>query len=198
MRCWRCGERNPSGVATCLECQAVLAPTSHLSSVRQRRATGPVPQRTSQPVRALLISLFLALPIGLAGYGAVRAADILQHSMSVTGPIDVVTAACSAYKSQNYALLTQKIDPAPVPPALTDAFNPNVVQTQLKALDKIQGTVDSCQPGQSATAGDELQYSISVQRTHHPLPITVVLVLRRAQDGAWKISRETNFAGSAS
>jgi hypothetical protein len=150
-------------------------------------------------VRALIISLALALPIGLAGYGAVRAADLLQHSMtSVTQPTDVVTVVCTAYKSQNYTLLTQKIDPAPVPPALTDTFNPNIVTTQLKALDKIQGTVSACQPGQATTAGDVVQYSLTMQRTHHPLPITVVLILHRAQDGTWKISRETNFAGSSS
>jgi hypothetical protein len=144
----------------------------------------------------LTISLTLAALVVLTGIGAVRAAELLQHavrpSASATG---VAATACTAYSTQNYALLTGQIDPTPVPPSNNDPFNPAVVQTQLRALDKIQGTVQRCDLGHLTPNSTGGQYPISLHRSHTSGPITVVLIVRVQTDGTWKISRETNFAG---
>jgi hypothetical protein len=147
--------------------------------------------------RALSITLALAVVLALAGLGAVHGAELLAFAMRVSGPDDVATIACTAYTTQRYPLLTQRIDPAPVPPAVTGAFNPASVETQLRALDKTQGIVQRCDLGRFSGGDPAAQYPITLWRAHAPLAATIVLLLRHEPNGAWMISRATNFAGSS-
>jgi hypothetical protein len=153
--------------------------------------------RGASQARAMSISLALAVVLALAGYGAARAAELLEFAMRTSGPIDVATVACAAYQSQRYQLLTQEIDPAPSPPRVTGAFNPAAIETQLRALDKLQGIVQHCDVGRFSGGDPIAQYTLTLQRARAPLPATIVLVLRHETDGAWKISRATNFSGSS-
>jgi hypothetical protein len=209
-RCWRCDWLNAAGAATCARCHAALSPRSPLSEARRQadqgfaseargQASSTSPRVSSRRRRTLTITLTLAAFVGLAGFGAVRAAELLQHALRpLPGPADIANTACTAYSTQNYVLLTQQIDPAPVPPSNSDPFNPAVVQTQLRALDKIQGAVQRCDLGHFTASSAGGQYPIILERTQHTGPITVALVLHQRQDGSWKISRETNFAGALS
>jgi hypothetical protein len=203
VRCWRCDWLNAEGATTCARCHAALAPRSPLSEARRQEQQGDALHQVTGDVsterrrRVLNITLVLAVLIGLAGYGAVRAAELLQHALRPSAdPAVVATTACTAYRSQNYPSLTQQIDPMPVPPSNNDPFNPNVVQTQLRALDKIQGVVQRCDLGHFSASGTSGQYTIILHRARMSEQITVTLVLRLQQDSSWKISRETNFAGT--
>lgn len=154
----------------------------------------PEPPRRSP---ALAITLALAVALALVGVEAVRAGELLQHAMHVVvAPSDIARATCTAFTSQNYALLTQQIDPTPVPPANSDAFNPAAVQTQLRSIDKIEGPAQHCEVGQFTANGTTGQYSVTLQRANHPGTIALVLILRQQRDGSWRISRETNLAGT--
>jgi hypothetical protein len=63
-------------------------------------------------------------------------------------------------------------------------------------VDKIQGTTQRCDIGQFSANGSAGQYSFTLRRAHVQNAITLVLFLREQSDGSWKISRETNFAGT--
>lgn len=161
-------------------------------------SSGAPPDAARRRRSAMAITLALAVLLALAGFGAVRAAELLQHAMHVIeAPADLARTTCTAYTTQNYPLLTAQIDPRPVPPADSDAFNPAVVQTQLRALDKIQGPTQRCDVGKVATNGTSGQYSLTLQRARHTGAITLTLILRQQSDGSWRISRETNFAGTS-
>ncbi len=206
VRCWRCDWLNVEGATTCARCHAALAPRSPLSEARRQDQQGDARRQTPSDSlrvaserrrRVLNITLVLAVLVGLTGFGAVRAAELLQHALRpLADPADIATTACTAYSTQNYLLLTQQIDPMPVPPSNNDPFYPAVVQTQLRALDKIQGIVQRCDLGHFTASGTAGQYSIVLHRARMSEQITVALVLHLQQDGSWKISRETNFAGT--
>jgi len=208
VRCWRCDWLNVEGATTCARCHAALAPRSPLGEARRqdlhsdaRRQTPSDPLRASSQRRrrVLNVTLVLAVLVGLTGFGAVRAAELLQHALRpLADPATIATTACTAYSTQKYSLLTQQIDPTPVPPSNNDSFNPAVVQTQLLALDKIQGIVQRCTLGHFTASGTGGQYPIVLHRARMSEQITVTLVLRLQQDSSWKISRETNFAGAPS
>ena len=159
------------------------------------RSSRPSPSNRGR--LALVMTLALAVLLAGAGFGAVRAAELLQHAMHVLlTPTDLARATCTAYTTQTYALLTAQIDPTPIPPANSDAFNPAAVATQLRAVDKIQGTTQRCDIGQFSATGSTGQYSFTLHRTHVQSAIALVLILREQSDGSWKISRETNFTGA--
>lgn len=214
MRCWRCDWPNPDGAATCARCGVALAPRSPLSEARRGRSLGAsdseiragssrsvsaqTPRVASRRrLRTLTISLTLAVLVALTGFGAVRAAELLQQATRPpANPSAVANTACTAYLTQNYPLLTAEVDPTPVPPANSDSFNPAVIQTQLRSADKIQGVVERCTPSHFVTTATGGQFPLSMQRTRVSTPITVTLILRAQADGSWKISRETSFTGS--
>jgi hypothetical protein len=213
LRCWRCGLTNAETAITCARCGAALAPRSPLSAARRgglretddtswtgssRAAAAQSSSATSRRrLRILSISLVLAVLVGFTGYGAVRAAELLQRATRPpANPADLAATACTAYVTQNYALLTAQVDPTPVPPANSDPFNPAVIQTQLRSLDKIQGIVQRCDPGHFSAIGSGGQFPLTLQRTRVGTPVTVTLILRSQPDGTWKISRETSFAGT--
>jgi hypothetical protein len=203
VRCWRCDWLNAEGATSCARCHAALAPRSLLSEARRQEQQGDARRETASDAsterrrRVLNITLVLAVLVGLAGFGAVRAAELLQHALRPSAdPAVLATTACTAYRTQNYQLLTQQIDSIPVPPSNNDPFNPEVVKTQLRALDKIQGVVQRCDLGRFGASGTGGQYSIVLHRARMSEQITITLVLRLQQDSSWKISRETNFAGT--
>lgn len=186
---------------------AALRPApSALSSAPDAMASAPLAavhsSPTSQPHTSgrstLLATIALAALLALAGFGAVRAAELLQHAMHIlVTPTDLARTTCTAYTTQNYALLTQLIDPTPIPPANSDTFNAATVATQLRAIDKIQGATQRCDIGAFDASGTRGQYHFTLQRSHASGPVTLVLILREQSDGSWRISRETNFAGTA-
>ena len=66
----------------------------------------------------------------------------------------------------------------------------------LIALDRIQGQVTRCDAGQiasSGSTGDQAQTLLTIQRQRLSASGTVLLVMRRGADGAWKVSRETGL-----
>lgn len=205
VRCWRCDWLNVEGATTCARCHAALAPRSPLSEARRQELPGEGRRETASDTsrvsserrrRVLNVTLVLAALVSLTGFGAVRAAELLQHALRPQAdPAAIATIACTAYRTQNYTLLTQQIDPMPVPPSNNDPFNAKVVQTQLRALDKIQGIVQRCDLGRFTASGTGGQYPIALHRARMSEQITITLVLRLQQDGSWKISRETSLAG---
>lgn len=145
----------------------------------------------------LIVTVALAALLALTGFGAVRAAELLQHAMHIlVTPTDLARTTCTAYTTQNYALLTQQIDPTPIPPANSDTFNPAAVSTQLRAIDKIQGATQRCDIGAFDANGTTGQYHFTLRRSQASGAIALVLILREQSDGSWKISRETNFGGT--
>ena len=87
------------------------------------------------------------------------------------------------------------MDPAsPAPDGET--YSAVGIRTQLVSLDRIQGPVTRCDPGQvspSDAGADRAQALLVIQRQRQNAPTTVLLVMRRGGDGAWKVSRESNL-----
>ncbi len=83
----------------------------------------------------LLLAIALLLLGGVAAFGAVRLRQVISLQMRA----DTAAAICSTLQRQQYETLANMIDPAPVPPLATGAFNPHTFETQLHALDQHQG-----------------------------------------------------------
>lgn len=162
--------------------------------------------RKGGALRATLLLAVLLMLVGVAGGGALK---LLQHAMRVPTADDTAQLVCTAYTQQNYDLLIQQIDPAPVPPTNTGAFDANALRGQLKALDASQGVVAS----QGSTAGctykqldftnvsvgaTTLQYSFVLHRTHTSRSFDLIMTLVHESDGTWKVSRASNFTGATS
>lgn len=161
-------------------------------------AAAPAAERRGGALRAtLLLAVLLAL-VGVAGGGALK---LLQHAMRVPTADDTAQLVCTAYSQQNYDLLLQQIDPAPVPPANTTTFDANALRAQLKSLDASQGDVSACTYKQldfsNITVGNNaLQYAFTLHRTHASKEFDLIMTLMRESNGTWKISRASNFTGS--
>ncbi len=129
--------------------------------------------------------------------------SLLQHALRVPTSDDVAQLVCTAYQSQNYDVLLSVIDPTPVPPAQTTAFDSaarSALTTTLKNLDASAGDVTSCayqEPRSSNVpqTGATLQYVLTMRRAHVTTDIVMLITLRRQPDGGWKVSRDSDFTG---
>jgi hypothetical protein len=153
-------------------------------------AKAGAPRSGSSATRISLLLFATLLVVGLALLGA---QNILQRGLNAPSPASLADHVCADLKAQNYSDLASQFDPAsPAPDA--QPFSAAIVRTQLISLDRIQGQVTRCDPGQvSSSAPDRAQALLVTQRQGQSAPETILLVMRRGADGVWKISQETNL-----
>lgn len=196
-----------AGVFTGIQWEGVVAGEAGAppkNAGNPRTSATSAAERGGSALRAtLLLAVLLAL-VGVAGGGAL---NLLQHAMRVPTADDTAQLVCTAYSQQNYDLLLQQIDPAPVPPSNTGAFDANALRSQLKSLDASQGDVASSgtTPGCTykqldfsniSVGNNALQYAFTLHRAHASKDFNLIMTLVRESDGTWKISRASNFTGS--
>jgi hypothetical protein len=143
---------------------------------------------------ATRISLLLFVTFLLVGLALLGAQSILQRALNAPSPASLADHVCADLKTQNYSDLAGQFDPAsPAPDA--QPFSAATIRTQLISLDRIQGQVARCEPGQVSSGADanKAQALLVTQRKGQNAPTTILLVMRRGADGAWKVSRETNL-----
>jgi hypothetical protein len=142
---------------------------------------------------ATRISLLLFATFLLVGLALLGAQNILQRAVNAPNPAGLADRICSDLRTQNYLDLADQVDPASPAPD-TQPYSGAALRTQLISLDRIQGQVTRCDPGQvSSSAPDRAQTVLVTQRQRQNAPTTVLLVMRRSADGSWKVSRETNL-----
>jgi hypothetical protein len=165
-----------------------------------RSTASPIPTAKSaatqtQSGRATRISVLLFATFLLVGVALLGAQSILQRALNAPNPSALTQRVCADFQAQNYSDLADQIDPAsPAPDA--GPFSTAALRTQLVSLDRIQGQVTRCDPGQvspSDPAASRAQALLVIQRQRQNAPTTVLLVMRRGTDGAWRVSRETNL-----
>lgn len=164
-----------------------------------RLTASPAPAVRAAPPRsggnATRISLLLFAIFLLVGLALLGAQSILERAVNAPTPSGLAERICADYKSQNYPDLAAQIDPDSAAPD-AEPFSAASLRTQLISLDRIQGQVTRCDPGQispSDAATTQAQALLVMQRQRQSNPTTVLLVMRRGADGAWKVSRETNL-----
>ena len=162
-----------------------------------RSTASPLPAAKASPAKsggsATRISLLLFATLLVVGLALLGAQNILQRALNAPSPAALADHVCADLKAQNYSDLTGQFDPAS--PAPDDQpFSAAALRTQLISLDRIQGQVTRCEPGQvSSSAPDRAQALLVTQRRNQNAPTTILLVMRRGADGEWTISRETNL-----
>lgn len=160
--------------------------------------------RASQPPTTLVtVALALALTlVGLAGYGAallLRETLALRPTSVAVSPASLSTFVCDTLQHQEYQRLVTSIDPAPVPPTVTDAFDPTATVAALRASDASEGKVVSCvassyAPGSVVTSPGITHVALTLRRSGSLSPRTESLTL--AQMGGqrgWMIERDSGF-----
>lgn len=144
----------------------------------------------------LRVTIVLALLLVLVGVAAAGALKLLEHAMRAPTANDTAQLVCTAFQRQDYNLLTQQIDPTPVPPAASDNFDATTLHQQLMSLDTSQGAVTSCKYSQLNTNVNPLQYDYTLRRERTASPITLIILIVHERDGTWKISRGSNLIGT--
>jgi len=158
------------------------------------------PRRRSHSGRVTLALIVLLVLVGYAGGGAVK---FLIYAMRPPTADDVAQLVCTTLKTQNYDLLIQKINPAPVPPEATGPFNPAAIRTQLQSFDAQGGKVTSCSYMRLRYASvsgstNNLQYAYTLRRARTSGPLSMVVIIQSDGNGGWDISRATSFAAVSS
>lgn len=144
-------------------------------------------------LRVTIVLALLLILVGVAAAGAVR---LLEHAMRAPTADDTAQLVCTAFQHQDYSLLLQQIDPAPVPPAASDKFDATILRQQLMSLDASQGVVTSCRYNQLNTNVNPLQYDYTLRRARTTAPITLLVLIQHESDGTWKVSRGSNLIGT--
>ncbi len=160
-------------------------------------------QRGQQSTTLITVVLaLLLLAVGAAGY---EAASLLHYAISASSAVNASatsTAAfvCDALKRQDYQQLVTYIDPAPVPPSVTGAFDARLTIAQLQSVDTNQGKVVSCATapygsGSIVSTDGATRYQLVTRRANAATPASGALVLRRSSSGAhgWLIERDSSF-----
>jgi hypothetical protein len=143
--------------------------------------------------RATFILAILLLLLGAAaGYGAMR----LSRIISLQERADATAAICASLKSQKYDALAALIDPAPVPPQVTGAFDRAAFLAQLQALDQHQGTVDGCSWRETQSDENGATYVYTLHRQKNPKAIGMLVILVHEPDDGWRISRRSQFTST--
>lgn len=161
-------------------------------------AKSAVKQRSGSAMRSTLLLAVLLTAVGVGGGGALK---LLEHAMRVPTADDTAQLVCTAYTHQNYDQLIQVIDPAPVAPTNTGAFDANTLRGQLNSLDVSQGDVSGCTYKQLdftniAAGSPTLQYSFVLHRTGTSRSFDLIMTLVHESDDTWKVSRASNFTGA--
>lgn len=154
--------------------------------------------------------LFIVLML-LGGAGAGSYLLLQQVTRNPTAA-DVAQRVCTAYTTQNYQLLIDQIDPAPITgqnslPTGVSSSGPFTSQVKselvdiLKALDASAGPVTSCQQHQLAFKGTSahptsIQFVFTMHRADTP-KVTYSAVMNFVRsNGTWKITRDSNFTST--
>ena len=191
MRCSNCGLLNQAGAETCARCGASL------------EAGGKVAQ-ARRPFFAMTLALVaICVLLGVAAY---QSEQLLQHALHPQTSADVAALVCTSLKTQNYAQLTDKLDPAPTatpttPASKTATKAPTTTPTldeELRGLDTSQGKVTTCSYQLLSENQTSAQYTLTLKRAKMPVPMGLLLVLSYHTTGAWMISPNTNFTGQPS
>jgi hypothetical protein len=179
----------------------------------ERLPAKPVPQPGASPSQresqsTTLITVVLALlllTVGAAGY---EAANLLHYAVSAPPSVNgsaASTAAfvCDALKRQDYQRLVTYIDPAPIPPSVTGAFDPRLTIAQLRTRDTNEGKVVACASapygsGSIVSTDGATSYQLTLRRANAAAPATGALVLRQRSQQAsgapgWLIERTSSF-----
>lgn len=191
MRCDACGQRNARGARICARCSQPFG--------QPRAADETVVARGRTSV--LASTLVLALALVLVGAGGVKAAGLLQHAMRPQTASDIAAMACTALQSRNYSMLVGAVNPAPVPPNATSAFNATALMGQLRALDRGSGAVVRCTYQQisyvhASAHGALANFALTVTRAHGSNANGILLVVAQQPSGTWQITRASDLIGA--
>jgi hypothetical protein len=149
-----------------------------------------------------VVLALLLLAVGAAGY---QAASLLHYAITTPPSVNASAAStaafvCEALKTQEYQRLVSYIDPAPLPPAVTGAFDARLTIAQLQARDSNEGKVVACATapygsGSIVSTDGATRYQLIVRRANAATPASGTLVLRQASSGAhgWLIERDSSF-----
>lgn len=141
-------------------------------------------------LRMTIVLALLLLLVGVAGAGALK---LLVHAMRPPTAADTAQVTCTAFQRQDYALLIQQVDPAPVPPANLP-FNGTTLRTQLASLDTTYGTVTSCRYIKIGAGDNPAQFSFTLQRARATSTTSLVMYIVQKPDGSWKIRSDSELA----
>ena len=188
----RRSERPPAGPA---------AQPSAQSSAQRGRQRGA--ERGSQPTTLITVLLaLLLLSVGVAGY---EAASLLSFAISGSAsanatPSSLAALVCHSFTRQDYQQLVTYIDPAPVPPAVTTAFDARQTIAQLQTLDANEGKVTACayapySAGSVVSTDGATRYQLTLRRADAVGVIVGALVLRQQSSAprGWQIERDSFF-----
>lgn len=180
MECPACGRHNWPGTQHCVQCGATLG----ASAAKPSRAT---------PRQTLTVTLVLAACLVLVGVSGIGAQNLLRHAMRPRTAGDAAALLCTALRNRDYDTLISQIDPAPVPPAASGAFDGRALQAQLQALDTAQGPVTSCGYQLISASGTTDQFAYTIHRARTTVAIGMLVEVKRQPDGNWKITRRSTF-----
>lgn len=144
----------------------------------------------------------LLLTVGAAGY---EAATLLYKTTSTPARVNASAAStavfvCDALKRQDYQRLVSYIDPAPVLPTVTGAFDARLTIAQLQTRDAQEGKVVACSVapyavGSIISSDAAARYQLALRRADAPVSVTGALILRQQTSGQhdWLIGRDSAF-----
>ena len=181
-----CGLLNRADAETCVRCGEPL------------EAEGKVAQGRRPFLLMTLALIAICILLCAAAY---KSEELLQHALHPQTSEDVAAFVCTSLKTQNYAQLTSKLDPAATPtptPTTSAAKTPAKTPTlneELRGLDSSNGKVTTCSYQLLSENQTSAQYAVTLKRAKMPVPMGLVLVLSYHSTGAWIISPATNFTG---
>ena len=183
MRCSNCGLLNRAGAETCARCGEALEPRD--DEAASARARPPF----------LVMALVLAAICVLLGVAAFQSEHLLEHALHPETSADVAALVCTSLKTQNYAQLSGKLDPATTPTPNTTPAKAPTLDEELRGLDASNGKVTTCSYHLVSENQTSAQYTLTLKRAKMPVPMGLLLELNYHSTGAWMISPSTDFTG---
>lgn len=179
---------------------------------------GPKQARVSSASPTLRLALVFALLLLALGVAAGASVSLLVHAIAGPPPAaqlagsagdkpaveDIGNQVCDAYVTQKYDALVRLIDPAPVPPTASGAFNAAAqaaLEAELKARDNSPGKVTKCTssgptPGTGAAEGKSIFKLVMTRVLNQKLTsFTHTIIAIKQTDGSFKIERDSDFLG---
>ncbi|MGH2514710.1 MAG: hypothetical protein ACRDHP_03560 [Ktedonobacterales bacterium] len=147
--------------------------------------------RAGTTLRVTIVLALLLLIVGVAGGGALK---LLVHAMRLPTAADTAQIVCTAFQGQNYSLLLQQVDPAPVSGAGSGTFDGAALRAQLTSLDASVGKVTSCSYIKIGTNVNPAQYSFTLQRAHAKSTTSLVIYIIQEAGGTWKLRSDSELA----
>ena len=150
-------------------------------------------RRTLHLTLALALALALLL-VGLAGFAAL---SVLHSALRPATATDEASAVCAYLRSHDYDARAAEMDPAPASGS-TGAFDRAGFAAQLRALDQREGPVRACSLRLLGAGPDgaSVVFALTVRRARVADPLGSLVVVERAPNGRWTISRASTFYDS--